>query len=403
MAKNFLPYGRQWIDSDDLSAVNDALLSDFLTTGPRVLEFENAFAEKVGAIHAVACSNGTTALHLAALAAGLTHGDWSIVPSQTFLATANASRYCGADVWFSDVDPNSGLMGESDLINALANAADLNVKAVFPVHLNGHMVAMETLAKHAREANLWVIEDACHGIGTRYSTSDGSTAQVGDCRFSDMTVFSLHPVKTMTSGEGGVITTNNAELANRMRELRNHGMSKDPDQFVNAKDGFDSQGIANPWYYEMHQIGFNFRITDFQCALGQSQLSKLDTFFQRRRELRILYNTQLSAFRPLLKPVTSNPEVDPVLHLYAVLIDFAGIGLDRAAFMAQLREAGIGTQVHYYPVHQQPYYENCYGKIDLPGARTYYDHVLSIPFFPAMKAHDVKCVVEALARVLKVS
>ncbi len=395
-----LPYGRQSITDADLQAVEEALCSDFLTTGPRIEHFEQAFAEKLGADFAVACCNGTAALHLAAMAADLGPGDWSIVPSQTFLATANAVQFCGADVWFADVGPDSGLLRESDFQVALEGAGRRNIKAVFPVHLNGHMVPVEALAKRARDQGLWVIEDACHALGTQYQTHDGSIAQVGDCRFSDMTVFSLHPVKTMTSGEGGVVTTNNAALAARMRELRNHGMTREPARFSNERDALDSQGNPNPWYYEMQHLGYNFRITDFQCALGFSQLQRLDSFFARRRELRKLYDSQLSNFRNGLQPIAENPQVDPVLHLYAVLIDFQGLGIDRAEIMSHLREAGIGTQVHYYPVHQQPYYRGRYGDINLPGARAYYDRVLSLPFFPGMENFDVAAVVQALEYLL---
>ena len=237
----------------------------------------------------------------------------------TFLATANATRYCAGDVWFCDVQSNSGLMHEQDLNDAITKAGQRKLKAVFPVHVNGHMVDMEAVGSQARQQGLWVIEDACHGLGTQFTTRDGSSSQVGDCRFSDMTVFSLHPVKTMTSGEGGMITTNSAELAARMRGLRNHGMTRDPQYFTNSSDALDMQGEVNPWYYEMHDLGYNFRITDFQCALGLSQLNKLEMFFKRRRELKALYDNQLSMFGELLKPVAETAGVDPVLHLFAVV------------------------------------------------------------------------------------
>lgn len=396
----FLPYGRQSIDADDLAAVADALRGDYLTTGPTVAKFEAAFAEAVGARHAVASNSGTAALHLACMAIDLQPGDAIIVPSVTFLATANAGRFCGADVIFADVDPDSGLMTAETLDAAIARGGKYKLRAVLPVHVNGHCADMVAIRAIADKNNLAVIEDACHALGTLHPAGNGATARAGDCALSRMACFSLHPVKTMTTGEGGVTTTSDARLAERMRLLRNHGMSRNPAEFTLPDQARDKDGSANPWYYEMLALGPNYRITDFACALGLSQLRKLEHFIARRRELTALYNRSLASLAPVLRPVPHDPRQDAALHLYAVLIDFTKRGKSRAQVMAELKALGIGTQVHYLPVHRQPYYRGLYGNIDLPGADRYYDRVLSIPLYPDMENADVTRVVEAFGEVL---
>jgi UDP-4-amino-4,6-dideoxy-N-acetyl-beta-L-altrosamine transaminase len=396
----FLPYGRQSIDADDLAAVADALRGDYLTTGPTVGKFEAAFAEVVGARHAVASNSGTAALHLACMALDLKPGEAVIVPTVTFLATANAARFCGADVVFADVDPDSGLMTAESLEEAVARDGKYRLRAVLPVHVNGHCADMVAIRAVADRHGLEIIEDACHALGTLHPAGNGATARSGDCALSRMACFSLHPVKTMTTGEGGVTTTSDERLAERMRLLRNHGMSRDPKAFTIPAQALDQDGKVNPWYYEMLALGPNYRITDFACALGLSQLRKLEHFIARRRELTQLYNRQLAALASMLRPVPRDPRQDAALHLYAVLIDFAKVGKSRAQVMAELKQSGIGTQVHYLPVHRQPYYRALYGVIDLPGADRYYDRVLSIPLYPDMDNADVARVVEALRDVL---
>jgi len=396
----FLPYGRQSIDADDLAAVADALRGDYLTTGPTIAKFEAAFAAAVGARHAVASNSGTAALHLACMAIDLQPGDAVVVPSVTFLATANAARFCGADVIFADVDPDSGLMTAESLEAAIARGGKNKLRAVLPVHVNGHCTDMVAIRAIADKNNLTIIEDACHALGTLHPAGNGATARSGDCALSRMACFSLHPVKTMTTGEGGVTTTSDERLAERMRLLRNHGMSRDPAAFTLPAQARDKDGKANPWYYEMLALGPNYRITDFACALGLSQLRKLEHFIARRRELTALYNRLLTPLAPMLRPVPHDPRQDAALHLYAVLVDFAKLGKSRAQVMAEMKQRGIGTQVHYLPVHRQPYYRSLYGAIDLPGADRYYDRVLSIPLFPDMENADVTRVVEAFREVL---
>lgn len=399
----FLPYGRQTIEDDDLAAVTAALRGDMLTTGPLVDAFEQAFAERVGARFAVVCSSGTAAQHLTALALDLPPGSRVVVPAVTFLSTANAVRFVGAEVVFADVAPDSGLMEAGHLEEALDRASGTLVKAVFPVHLGGQCADPAALAAVAAEHDLAVVEDACHAIGTTcttYGEPDAEPIAVGACVHSDMAVFSLHPVKTITMGEGGVITTNYADLAARLKGLRSHGMTREPTAFTQKEQAFDSHGEANPWYYEMAEIGFNYRVPDINCALGLSQLAKLDRFIAARQALVDHYDRALAPLAPLVKPVDRTPGCRAGWHLYVALIDFERAGIERAAVMAGLRARDIGTQVHYIPVPWQPYYRERYGMSALPGAEAYYRRCLSLPLFPGMTLGDADRVVDALGEVL---
>ena len=380
-----LPYGRQTIEADDVAAVAMALQDDFLTTGPKVDEFEAAFAEYVGAKYAVACSNGTAALHLAMLALGVGPGEVAIVPSITFLATANCARYVGAEVVFADVDPGTGLMTPATLEEALGRRGRLPVGAVLPVHLRGDACELPALRRIAENAGAALVEDACHALGTR-ATFDNSPGLVGDNRWSDVAVFSFHPVKALTTGEGGMLTTGDPLLAQRLRHLRSHGMLR--------RDG------ADPWWYEMPEMGFNYRLPDVLCALGLSQLAKLDGFIARRRALALRYETALAPLAELVRIALRPAWSDPALHLMTVLIDFPAAGRSRREVVEALRAKGIGSQVHYIPVHHQPYYVARYGEARLPGADAWFARCLSLPFFPAMADADVDRVAEALAEAL---
>tara|TARA_Y100001934_G_scaffold267468_1_gene348209 strand:- start:153 stop:1373 length:1221 start_codon:yes stop_codon:yes gene_type:complete len=396
----FLPYARQMIDEADIAAVVDVLRSDFLTTGPTVEKFEGALAETVGSRHAVACSSGTAALHLAALALGIGPGDRVIVPTVTFLATANAVRYVGGEVVFADINPETGQMEPEQLSAAVATADGADARAVFPVFLTGSTAdpaGLETAA-----AGREVAYDACHALGTRY-LSGNQSGTIGDCRHGAMATFSFHPVKTIALGEGGAVTTNDDILAERLRLARNHGMIRNPADFVNTELAIDANGKANPWYYEMAEPGFNYRLTDIQCALGLSQIAKLDDFAARRRALASRYSERLAPLMPHVRPLAVPPGCNPVLHLFVVLIDFQALGTDRARVMRELRARGVGTQVHYIPVHTQPYYRNRYGDLDLPGASEYYARTLSLPLFTGMTEDDVDRVVETLADTLGIA
>ncbi|MDY0883188.1 UDP-4-amino-4,6-dideoxy-N-acetyl-beta-L-altrosamine transaminase [Dongia soli] len=395
-ASPFLPYGKQCIDDEDVAAVAAALRGDYLTTGPTVGQFERAFADYVGARFAVASNSGTAALHLACMALGLGPGDHVVVPSVTFLATANAARFCGAEVIFADVDPHSGRMTAATLEEALARQPGFRPRAVLPVHLNGHCVDVAAIQALADRSGMAVIEDACHALGGLHAAGNDTRASVGACALSQLSCFSLHPVKTMTTGEGGVTTTNDEQLYRRMQLFRNHGMTRDAGEFTAAEQAFDTAGAALPWYYEMQELGPNYRITDIACALGLSQLRKLPSFVDRRRKLAAYYDRALADLAPRLTLIPRQPDDDPALHLYVVLVDFAAIGCSRSEAMAILKARGIGTQVHYLPVHRQPYYVRRYGTESLPGADAYYERALSIPLYPDMTEADAARVVTAL-------
>ena len=395
----FIPYGRQQIDDDDIAAVTKVLRSDFLTTGPAVGHFESVLSDKTGAKYAIACANGTAALHLSTMALGLGPGDAVVVPAVTFLATANAVRFAGAEVVFSDVDPETGLMESDHLEEALERISDLTPRAVIPVDLNGQCVDLVTINKVAEHAGITIIMDSCHSIGARFTNSDGKLEPVGSGKHAAMTCFSFHPVKTVAMGEGGAVTTNDPVLADRLQRLRNHGMTRDSQNFTEKEQAFASDSTPFPWYYEMPELGYNYRASDLHCALGSSQLAKLQCFVTRRRYLVDLYDQLLSPFSPTIKPPSRVSGCEPAWHLCVVRIDFTEIEKERAVIVKELLEKGIGTQVHYLPVNRQPYYKRRYGSLQLPGANIYYDQVLSLPLFPGMTDNDVAYVVNTLIYV----
>lgn len=379
---SFLPYGRQQIDEDDEAAVLAALRSDFLTTGPMVGKFEEALSSACGGAETIACSNGTTALHLACMAMEIGPGDAVIVPTLTFLATANAVRYCGADVVFADVCPDTGLMGVEQAAEAIAQAkaSGKKPKALFCVHLAGQVCDLKGLAELANTHDLFLLADSCHALGSR---RDG--AVVGECRYEDIATFSFHPVKTIAMGEGGAVTTQHEHMAKTMRTLRSHGMVHRPEN--------------GPWVYEMPDLGYNYRVPDILCALGVSQLKKLDGFIEKRQRLAAIYDEQFAPLAPVIQTPKRVCGDEPAWHLYALRIDFEALGMDRTAFMNALKAQGVGSQVHYIPVHSQPYYKGLYGDLNLPGAQHYYEHTLSIPLYPAMSEEDALRVSEIILSV----
>ena len=402
MSGDFLPYGRHCIEEDDIAAVAEVLRGDWLTTGPKVAEFENVLAAKVGAKYAVVCNSGTAALHIAAMALHLKPRAKFVVPTLTFLSSANAPHFTGAEIVFADVDPQTALLTPQALNQAIERGGD-DVGAIMVVHMNGQSCDMERISEIARTRGLPLIEDACHALGTTYVDSSGKRASIGDCRHSDMCCFSFHPVKSIAMGEGGAVTTNDPVYAERMRLYRNHCMVRDASKFQNKEFAFDEQGRPNVWYYEMPLPAYNYRASDFQCALGLSQLTKFNRFAQDRRNLMAAYDARFARFPDTVRPVPRSNSCDPVLHLYAIGIDFERCGRKRNTMMRDLSAKGIGTQVHYFPVHLQPYYAQRYGQQNLPNSLHYYSRALSIPFFVGMTESDVDRVTQALGNALGLS
>jgi dTDP-4-amino-4,6-dideoxygalactose transaminase len=354
-------------------------------------EFETAFAAATGAKQAVACASGTSAIHLLLASLDLPQGARAVAPAITFLATATAAAMAGLDPVLCDVDPYTGLMTADTLAPCLDGAG-----VILPVHMGGALCDMEVLAPLARSAGAHIVEDACHAVGGHWA--DGTLA--GSAKLSDGATFSLHPVKTLAAGEGGMITLNDTERAERLRRLRNHGVSRDATQ-MSQPHSFDTDGSLNPWTYEQLELGFSLRMNEMEAALGLSQLRKLPRFAKRRRALSARYDQLLAPLGPHVRPSTTPQGQSPCRHLYTVLIDFEALGRDRAQVMRALTKAGIGTQVHYIPLYRQPWFIQKLGQMRLPGAEAWYARVLALPLFPAMADEDVDRVVAALGEALK--
>lgn len=392
-----LPYSKQHIDDDDIKAVVEVLRSDWLTTGPTVQAFEKAVASRLNVRFAISCSSGTAGLHMAAIAMKLGKGDVVIVPTITFLATANGPAFTGADIVFADVDPETGLMTADTLTDAIERGSRLGtVRAAFPVHLAGQCCDMPALAAVAKKHGIVLVEDAAHALGATVVQPNGTEAEVGSCRQSLATVLSFHPVKTITAGEGGMVLTNDPELAEQLRCAGNSGMTRDPSNFRNVGMAFQDDGCPNPWHYEIHRLGTNYRLSDIHSALCLSQLGKIDRFVEQRRKLAEIYDREIAPLAPTIRPIPRMPGQKSAWHLYVAAIDFRKIGKSRAQLMFELRDRGIGTQVHYIPVHRQPYYTDRYGYTDLRGAETFYTGALSLPLFYDMTDGDVARVCQTL-------
>ena len=381
-----IPYGRQTISNSDIKSVVDVLKSDWLTQGSKVGEFEENIAAYCGAKYAVAVSSGTAALHIACLAAGLQKGDEAITTPITFLATSNAVLYAGAKPVFADVEDGTGNIDPRQIIKKFTK----KTKVVIPVHLAGLPAKMKEIFTASRKKDLTVIEDACHALGAEYKCGS-EWVKVGSCRHSDMTVFSFHPVKHITTGEGGAITTNSRRLYNKLIALRSHGTYKTS---AMIKD-------KGPWYYEMRDLGFNYRITDFQCALGISQFKKLEQFLSKRKKIAYVYD-EVFCDTPGVKIPYNDKNNKHAYHLYTLRIEFGKIREGRDVFVNELRKKGIMTQVHYIPVYYHPYYKKLgYKKGICPEAEKFYQEELSIPLFPSIKDREIRRVVSALRGLLR--
>lgn len=400
-----LPYGRQLIDEDDISAVIQQLRSDWLTQGPMVGKFEEALAELTGARYVVAVSSGTAALHLAALAAGLRPGDTGITSDITFVASANGMRYAGATPVLVDIDPATGHLSIDALKRTVARLVAENraPKLLVPVDLSGSVADLEAVRAIADSVGATVVEDAAHSLGATYTAKNGSVFKAGGCQHTHMAILSFHPVKLITTGEGGAITTNDEATYKTLQELRTHGITKDPARLSHS-DG--------PWYYEQQKLGYHYRLTDLQCALGVSQARKLERFVSRRRELAASYDRQFAEapFKNWLTPLVVPSNTKSAYHLYVIrLLARAGESLDEVSVRRRklfdgLRERQIAPQVHYIPIHRQPDFVQA-GLADgeFSGANEYYAGCLSLPMYPGMSNDDVDRVVAAVSEVISVT
>ena len=399
-APDFLPCGRPYVTDEDVDAVVHVLKSGWLTNGPAVRQFEKTLTETFQCEHAVSCASGTAALHLALLGLDLKPTDTAIVPTLTFLATANAARYVGANVIFTDVDPDTGLMRPEDFEAALGRAADLSPRIVMPVDFAGQVVDVAAINDIAARHSIEVIEDSSHAAGTWFEVN-GKPFPVGACPQSRAATLSFHPVKTITAGEGGAVLTNDAAMARKVALVRNHAMSRDAATFAFPSEAFEIGHRPKPWYYEMQTLGFNYRLSDINAALAASQLRRLNSIVAKQQELIAAYRERIADAGLDIRMLTQVPGCRPGWHLCIVLIDFASFKTTRAQVMSELKQAGIGTQVHYLPLHRQPYYRSFAAGTAFPGADSYYERALSLPLFPGMELKDVDRVVDALTAILK--
>jgi len=376
---SLLPYGKQWLDEDDLAAVRDVLNGDFITQGPQIERFERRVSEYVGARYAVAFCNGTAALHAACFAAGIGSGDEVITTPITFLASSNCVLYLGGRPVFADIDPRTYNIDPNE---AAAKMTD-RTKAIIAVDFTGQPAEMDRIGRLARERGLVLIHDAAHSLGASYGGKKIGT-------LGDMTMFSFHPVKHITTGEGGMIVTNNERYYKRLLLFRNHGMTRDP-ALMNVSEG--------PWYYEMHELGFNYRMTDMQAALGVSQMDKLDRFVQRRRDIAAAYNAAFEGLEDLVIPY-QHPLAESSWHLYVLRFTKTNFRQGRREIFEALRAENIGVNVHYIPVYMQPYYRaHGYDKTQCQNAESYYEEAISLPLFPLMSGEDVHDVVQAVRKI----
>ena len=397
MSRNIIPYGRQNITQEDIDVVIEALKSDYLTQGPKISEFETNFANYVGAEYAVAVSNGTAALHLSALALSVKPGDKVITTSLTFAASANCIRYCGGEVVFVDIDLSTFLIDLDKVEILLRSASKGTYKGIIPVDFAGRSVNLERCKQLADEFGLWILEDACHAPGASFIDSTGITQKSGNGSFADLAIFSFHPVKHIATGEGGIITTNDAKIYKQLLLLRSHGITKNPLNFKNSviqSGGNGSDTMYPGWYMEMQELGYNYRITDFQCALGISQLKRANQGLERRNQIAKRYDLAFQNKERLKSPcleIDSNFKDTHAYHLYVLLVE------DRLGLYNHLKANGIFSQIHYYPVHLMPYYRNFgWKENDFPMVEDYYSKCISLPIYPTLSLDEQELVISII-------
>ncbi|QMU28977.1 UDP-4-amino-4,6-dideoxy-N-acetyl-beta-L-altrosamine transaminase [Adhaeribacter radiodurans] len=380
-----IPYGKQQITEEDIQAVVQTLQSDFLTQGPKIEEFENKFAQYIGCVYAVAVANGTAALHLCAMALGVNEQSNVITTPITFVASANCVRYCGGTVWFADIDPATGLMDIDKVRDLLKSKPKGFFTGIIPVDFAGLPVHLEAFRQLADEYNLWILEDACHAPGGYFLDNQGQKQLCGNGKYADLAIFSFHPVKHIATGEGGMITTNNKELYDKLVLLRTHGITKKPELLPKDKGG---------WYYEMQELGYNYRIPDILTALGISQLNRADAGLQKRREIAARYDEVFGQDENIiiLNPAAysdDKSETGHAYHLYVILVK------NRRGLYDYLRQHHIYAQVHYIPVHTMPYYQQLgWQQGDFPAAENYYEQCLSLPMYPTLSKEEQEFVIE---------
>ncbi|WP_396596522.1 UDP-4-amino-4,6-dideoxy-N-acetyl-beta-L-altrosamine transaminase [Dokdonia sp. R86516] len=387
--KHIIPYGKQHITQGDIDSVVEALQADYLTQGPRILEFESNFAKYVGATYAVAVSNGTAALHLNALALGVEPGQKVITTPITFAASANCVRYCGGEVVFGDIDPDTYLLDSNSVRKILENDPNGNYVGIIPVDFAGRAVDLEVYRKLADEFGLWIIEDSCHSPGGYFVDSKGVRQHCGNGNFADLAIFSFHPVKHIASGEGGMITTNSEELYNKLLALRTHGIVKNDELYTNDPSFASASKDVDTypaWYMEMQELGYNYRITDFQAALGNSQLKRADEGIEKRRAIATRYYNAFKSEK-FIKSQSGVIE-GHAYHLYVIEVD------DRLGLYNYLREHGVFAQIHYIPCHLMPYYRNLGHKEgDYPKSEEYYRNCISLPMYPTLNEDEQEFVI----------
>jgi UDP-4-amino-4,6-dideoxy-N-acetyl-beta-L-altrosamine transaminase len=377
---NPIPYGKQHLTQDDVDAVVNTLTSDYLTQGPAIGVFEKAFAEYIGCKYAVAVSNGTAALHLAALALNVNPDSHVITTPITFAASANCIRYCGGKVSFCDIDARTAVIDVEKLSTLLESSPMGTYTGIIPVDFAGYPVNMEAVRKLANKYNLWIIEDACHAPGGFFIDSKGEKQFCGNGQYADLSIFSFHPVKHIACGEGGMITTNDEKLFQRLLLLRTHGITKDPSLLQENHGG---------WYYEMQELGYNYRLTDFQAALGASQLKKANKGLEKRRQIARIYDEAFANTEIL--PLTPDSNNGHAYHLYVIQVE------RRKELYDHLKSRNIFSQVHYIPVHLLPYYKSLgHKKGDFPVAEYYYDHCLSLPMYPTLTEKEQEFVIASV-------